>query len=396
MKKFILIFAIVFTLSGCEPANTDEEITCELPEELLNGVCQIPELECTLPEEVIDGECKVPLPTCEANETIVDGACQIVDPECIDPEVLREHECIIIPDPVIILTGESEITVEAGSVFDKSDVTAVYDGQEITVVITGIPNMRELGTYTITYNASTDDKSADELTRTLHIVDTTAPLLTFSEFDDFTQELGVSYNHTDIIVNDNSDEYLDIELIVTGEIDVNALGDYELSYHAVDSSGNTSESITKTVSVIEPVELDFTNRFMKDNTAFYDPNPFMNSYVFENVEWIHRGLVFENGEYKTVFYFFLHNLHEEDRVLKKIEFICPEGDNYVYEITDDQIDYALYMPLDCVKDNKIGIITYLHDENQPGKVWNVPMNIGAASRKASKILQLDLLKGNLN
>ncbi len=394
MKKIFVVFMLCFMLVSCNQ-NT-QEIVCESDEELVSGVCQKVEITCTLPKVLVDGECKVPDPVCEANEELVDGTCQIIDPVCNNDEVLRDHECIIIPDPVITLTGDLEFTLEAGSVYVEPGVTAMYDGNEIDVLITGLPNMKELGTYTIKYNANVDEKSAVEVTRTLHIIDTTAPLVSFSEFDDFTQEIGISYSHLDIQLSDNSDSRSDIELVVTGEIDVNTLGEYELSYYAIDSSGNTSETITKTVTVINPVELSFIERYMKDHTSLYDPNPYINSYTFDKIEWVHRGLVFEDGEYIPVFYFFLHNYLDDAHVLNKITFVCPKRENQVHILTDDVLDYAFQIPLDCIEDGKIGIITYAHDEYQAGQYWVASMSISRTSMKVSKILELDLKKGNLN
>ncbi|MDC0558874.1 DUF5011 domain-containing protein [Candidatus Izimaplasma bacterium] len=394
MKKLLVVFVLCFMLASCD-SNT-EEIVCESDEELVSGECQKIEITCTSPEVLVDGECTEPVPVCEAPEELVDGACIVVEPVCVDEEVLRDHLCIIIPDPVITIIGDIEITLEAGSVYVDPGVTALYDGSEIDVVITGVPNMKELGSYTIQYNATEDEKSAVQVTRLLHIIDTTAPLVSFSEFDDFTQEIGVSYSHLDIQLSDNSDTRSDIQLVVTGEIDVNTLGEYELSYHAIDSSGNISETINKTVTVINPVELSFIERYMKDHTSLYDPNPYINSYTFDLIEWVHRGLVFEDGEYIPVFYFFLHNYLDEAHVLNKITFVCPKGEDQVHILNDDTLDYAFQIPLDCVEDGKIGIITYAHDEYQPGQYWVASMSISRTSMKVSKILQLDLKKGNLN
>lgn len=314
---------------------------------------------------------------------------------CISPEVLRNNQCIIIPNPEITLEGLPSIIIEAGTPYIDPGVQAIYDGEEINVIVDNLPNTSVLGEYIITYNAEINGVHAEEVTRTVTVVDTTAPIIVFNPFDDFNHELGVPYLDLSITVTDNYDDSEDITVIRNGNIDVNTLGEYELSYYAIDSNGNQSETITKTVTVMEPETLSFTERYLKDHTALYSMDRYPNNYTYEVIEWIHPGLKIVEGEYVPVYYFFLHNEIEEKKVLKKIEFVCPTSDNYVYILDDSTIDYAFEIPLDCLTNDAITIITYAHDDYDKGNHWTASMSMHPRDLTVNAILSKELKKGNL-
>ncbi len=390
MKKIFIVLVLCFMLASCE--GNEQVNECNSGEVLVDGECS-KELTCEISQELIEGECVDIDPVCEVDEELVEGECKIIDPVCNDNQVLDNDQCVDPPKPVITLLGEVEIWIEAGFEYVDPGVNALYNNEAVEVEITEKPNIEVLGTYTVKYNVTVNEKHADEVLRTVHVVDTTAPVISFRT-EDFTVEIGNEYYFRDVIVTDNYDNDEDIELVITEEIDVNVLGDYEVSYYAVDTQGNQSDTITKTISVINPVELDFTERFLKDNTVFYDPKPYPNSYTFNVIEWVHKGVKYENGNYTPVLYFFLHNDIDDKKVLKKIEFVCSRGGNQVHELDDGIIDYAFEIPLNCVENGQIGIITYAHDEYEPGQYWVAAMAVSSSCLDVDKILSANLKKGN--
>ena len=89
--------------------------------------------------------------------------------------------------PVITLTGGSTVTHELGDVYtDSYSVTDDYD-PNVTVVVSGTVYLDQeggspyvdsgtIGTYTITYTATDDEDNTTTVTRTVNVVDTTAPV----------------------------------------------------------------------------------------------------------------------------------------------------------------------------------------------------------------------------
>lgn len=77
--------------------------------------------------------------------------------------------------------------------------------------------------------------------------DTTAPVITLNGESTIEIYVGDAFEDPGATVTDNTDT--EIELTVSGEVDVNTLGDYQLTYQATDSAGNATQQI-RTVKVI--------------------------------------------------------------------------------------------------------------------------------------------------
>ena len=92
--------------------------------------------------------------------------------------------------PVITILGDNPADVELGSVY--VDAGAESDGGE-TVTASGTVDTNTLGTYTITYSATDSAGNTSTATRTVNVVDTTAPVLTITGDNPVTVELGAAY-----------------------------------------------------------------------------------------------------------------------------------------------------------------------------------------------------------
>ena len=84
--------------------------------------------------------------------------------------------------PVITLVGSTPIDVEAESVYLDAGATAFdsFDGDLTASIVTANPvDTSTLGTYTVTYNVTdSSGNAAVEVTRTVNVIDTTAPVIT--------------------------------------------------------------------------------------------------------------------------------------------------------------------------------------------------------------------------
>jgi hypothetical protein len=150
--------------------------------------------------------------------------------------------------PVITLNGANPLTVECHSSFTDPGATA-NDACAGPVAVTnsGSVNVNVPGSYTITYTAS-DGTNTATATRTVNVVDTTAPVITLNGANPLTVECHGSFTDPGATATDTCAGSLPVT--VSGSIDVNTVGTYTLTYTATDPSGNTVTA-TRTVNVVD-------------------------------------------------------------------------------------------------------------------------------------------------
>ena len=106
------------------------------------------------------------------------------------------------------------------------------------------------GSYVLSYNyTDSNGNSAITITRTVTVVDTTAPVLTIIGDENITHEAGELYTDA----NASWSDHVDGSGLVTasGSVDSNTPGTYVLSYDYTDSNGNAASTITRTVTVVD-------------------------------------------------------------------------------------------------------------------------------------------------
>ena len=145
--------------------------------------------------------------------------------------------------PVITILGDNPATVELGSSY--TDAGATSDGGE-TVTVSGVVDTNTVGTYSITYTSSDAAGNTSTATRTVNVVDTTAPVLTLTGDNPATVELGSTYSDPGATATD-----LDtVTVTSTSNVDTDTVGTYTITYTATDASGNSS-TISRTVVVVD-------------------------------------------------------------------------------------------------------------------------------------------------
>ncbi len=153
--------------------------------------------------------------------------------------------------PVITRLGAADVTVEVHSSYTDAGAVATdnYDAS-VTVTTSGSVNTAVLGNYTLTYGAvDASGNPAVGITRTVHVVDTTSPVITRSGAAEVTVEVHSSYTDAGATATDNYDASVTVTTL--GSVNTALLGDYTLTYGAVDSSGNSTVGITRTVHVVD-------------------------------------------------------------------------------------------------------------------------------------------------
>ncbi len=154
-----------------------------------------------------------------------------------------------------VLIGEDTFTYEVDS--NEPDwlslisVTDNYDG-DITLTLSNVDlsnvDMNTVGSFDVTYTVVDMNGNIATHVMTIHIVDTTAPVLTGD--DTLTYEVGTIFPDwvNLVVATDNYDGEIDltIDQINLSNLNINVLGDYEVIYTVSDMNGNTT---IKTISV---------------------------------------------------------------------------------------------------------------------------------------------------
>ena len=149
--------------------------------------------------------------------------------------------------PVLVVTGASTVSTELGETYIDAGATATDLSGTINVITTGTVDDDEVGTYVLTYIATDSSGNESTATRTVNVVDTTAPVLTVAGDATVSSELGDTYTDAGATATDVSGP---ITVVTTGSVDTDTVGTYTLTYTATDPSDNSTTG-TRTVNVVD-------------------------------------------------------------------------------------------------------------------------------------------------
>lgn len=157
--------------------------------------------------------------------------------------------------PVITLNGSDPVTLELNiDTYIEEGATATddIDGDISASIVIGGDTVDEsaLGTYVVTYDVSDSaGNNATQVTRTVNVVDTTAPIIVLTGSDPIELAVGDVYSKLGATVADN-DPTTPVNATVGGDIvDTSTPGTYIVTYDATDPSGNAATQVTRTVNV---------------------------------------------------------------------------------------------------------------------------------------------------
>ena len=138
------------------------------------------------------------------------------------------------------------ITAKRKIMFEDADGNV----KEVTMINTDV-----LGKYIVTESFEYDSASSFPLSYVVDVVDTTAPVIRLNGKEEIKINVGEEFIDPMAVANDNYDKNIEVQYKIDSELDVNKPGKYVISYWAVDSSGNVSEIVTRTVVVKGESEL---------------------------------------------------------------------------------------------------------------------------------------------
>ena len=156
--------------------------------------------------------------------------------------------------PVITLLGEAQISfgMSSGDYTDAGATADDLDDGDLTeqiVIVNGV-DVLSPDTYFVTYNVTdSDGNEAEEVIRSITVIDDIAPIITLTGDSEITLELGSEYIEAGASAIDNVDGDLTNGILITGSVDSNTAGTYTISYDVSDSSGNAANTVSRTIVV---------------------------------------------------------------------------------------------------------------------------------------------------
>ena len=168
-------------------------------------------------------------------------------------QVSRSVQVVDVTAPTINVTGANPMTVEIGGTYTELGAVATDDVDgTFAATPSGSVDTNTLGTYTITYNATdSSTNAAVPVTRTVNVVDTTAPILTLLGITPTNAEWTQVYTDAGATASDNVDGDITSSIIVVNPVDTLTIGNYTITYDVTDAHGNAATQITRTVNVVD-------------------------------------------------------------------------------------------------------------------------------------------------
>ncbi len=166
-------------------------------------------------------------------------------------EVTRTVNVVDTVGPVITLNGPSEQILEVFGTYVEQGATA-FDrvNGEVSVRVEGTVNNAQLGSNTLRYIATDNSGNTTQITRSVVVVDTTAPTVTLNGSSSLTLDVFSEYVEQGATALDNFEGGLSVS--ITGEVNTARPGIYNLTYTAQDSSNNLGQ-VNRQVRVVDLV-----------------------------------------------------------------------------------------------------------------------------------------------
>ena len=196
------------------------------------------------------------------------------------PQVARTVNVLDTTAPQITLLGNTTLTLECGSTFTDPGATATdtCEGDLSTSITkTGTVNTNAPGQYTINYNVfDSSENYAQQVVRTVNVIDTTPPQITLLGEETLTLECGTTFTDPGVTANDICDGDLSTSITKTGTVDTSSPGQYTINYNLIDSSANYAQQVVRTVNVVDTTPPQITllgeeTLTLECGTTFTDP-----------------------------------------------------------------------------------------------------------------------------
>ena len=154
--------------------------------------------------------------------------------------------------PTLSLIGNSSMSVEGATSFSDPGATASdpEDGNlTSSVQVSGTVDLQTVGPCVLTYTVTDSSGIEVNATRTVNVVDTTAPVITLNGSATVTHEASTPFldagaGWTDTVDGQGS-------LNGAGAVNVAVVGSYQLTFDYTDAAGNPAARVIRTVNVVD-------------------------------------------------------------------------------------------------------------------------------------------------
>lgn len=163
---------------------------------------------------------------------------------------------IVTPDvtaPVISLIGNGTDTMDVFTTYADMGAAAIDQpwGTNLTdsIKVTSTLDTSKLGTYTITYQVTDAWGNTSSVSRNVVVRDTVRPLIVLKGSSVMTIDVNEPFGDPGVDITDNY--WQSFKTSVVNNVNINALGQYDIQYFAEDGSGNQALVATRTVNVVD-------------------------------------------------------------------------------------------------------------------------------------------------
>ena len=190
------------------------------------------------------------------------------------------------------LIGPSTLYMDVNTEYKEYGIKVINNGVDISSSVkidSSMVNVNLLGEYKVKYEIEIDGNK-EYVYRDVKVIDNTKPEIILNGEEIVYVILNGSYYEYGYTVNDNYDLNLDKKVSIRGRVDTSKVGEYELLYSVVDSSGNMG-SVKRLVIVKEP-EITLADVSVNRYTlSSYDVTKYSNTVVKN--KWVDNGIYYE-------------------------------------------------------------------------------------------------------
>ncbi|NRB77044.1 MAG: BspA family leucine-rich repeat surface protein, partial [Saccharospirillaceae bacterium] len=154
--------------------------------------------------------------------------------------------------PVISLNGATQISIPQNTIYTEQGATALdnVDGN-IIPSLSGLVDTSAIGTYSIVYSATDSAGNTATLSRSITVLDKTAPVITIIGLSNVSITQNFSYQELGATAVDDYDG--SITPVITGTVDTSIIGHYTVLYSATDSAGNQA-LVYRSIEVVKAAD----------------------------------------------------------------------------------------------------------------------------------------------
>jgi surface protein len=181
---------------------------------------------------------------------------RVTDAEGNTSKAIRTVNVVDDP-PVIILKGDSPVTVVYGQPYTDAGATAgdSVDGDLTQYITTNINDLdtTTIGYFILTYNVSdTEGLAAVEVTRTIVVADPYNPTIIMKGKTPVIVEKNSDYIDAGATATDKIDGPIpDSDIVTVNNVTTSIVGPYTVTYNVKDSQGNSAVERIRTVNVVD-------------------------------------------------------------------------------------------------------------------------------------------------